>query len=1472
MACRYEFKGKLFTEEELDDYLLSNLLGVNFSKPESPASLKSGLENSSNWIKGEREKGTGDYISVTKVLDNTHPSNYEATDSKVPEFMAETGISYHKVLEKVIINLQGRREPFRGVDFPTPYHEQWGRRAIKLYHEVFNPDGGNLVMTEVSVANDDKMVWGDIDVLTISPSMEVRIYDLKLGLTDYKPNIKHTSQLQFYKRILNLGNVRSGVSMIDVHSMHVIPVRIDLEQVKPVEGNPRYEIAGHDILQPVLDVDKDTEYFPARDISEAEARTYFKPEINFNDYNRVKQLHQVNFQAFNQTVVELNQDLNYHPIMSAAATIAFEEGEKKFFFINDGKKVYFEHPTAHLYDKHGHAQRMREIREMVSPSTQSGALSDDFIRLMVEPEYSPTLLHGTAKGNAEKFIGKFYKGLQGGIKVVRADSVPGFEQAGNDIVLVYNGFDPETGKFGTVDIIAVSSQDNEGKFEPKRERRTKLGGGIATDLELELLKKSIGLHHLKPMKRTRRNERLLRTGLVAMALKNANPDIRIGATMAANFTNSTILEYAQVNLKELLDNIKLLSHLEYSGAPVQKLAAFDESTKNLLAKEELFDAENYKQSSVSVYFNSIMDALKGTTRDAAAMRKEFKNLIKLGTEEELGKALMEGDEKLLEETLAEIEADNTRKIETIRMLDVRMNSILGQYDNKIELAKNNKEFQLLASAIVQLKGLINDLDMATDISLRQGWISSTGMTGIKLVDSYVELVKASMRRVSMKYLDGYYPEKIKKFKGLFKKDPRYNFLSEVTGDHSKFYDDLFEYIEVPLMDSPGVERVKRRTGRFWPEGSEQWNGLQKGQQDFIRWYKSKVKEAFISMTPGLDEETFRERWGEDWIPYMKSDMANQLFKVWFKGKSSDLTTMEAIKSGVERIKTVHENYDEFMNINSDNMTKLVNLFKNQLKKINPELPGSEYGNEHRLEMFGLKVGVEDGKLYANPEYKDMIETDLERVLDAHAMNSIRYQELSPLIPVYKSIRTAIAVEESSREGNFKFVNLEKMLRVWTEMVVQQKDQVAKNKNVERGIRIVGRFSTSIALGWNLFSQIKNFMAGFGHTGINAMAQSFSEGNIERLKAHRKAYKYAFQAMKGGHRATDKKINAIMTSMAMGDTDAEALLNNLVFKAGGRNFWMAKMINNQIQDYFHRSHMMAAQMEYDGSINAYEEVKEGKWVYNEDMDPRFKTKEGFLLKKAVKERMKEEGTIHNLDDRMPLPYTHRELTKFKRFANDTFEAHNLEEQNIDKAYALARLFGSMRSWLKAKSNRWFQKGHISESEGRWYKQAVRLEDGTVNDQYTWKGEYVEGMAQTVLGTAKQFANLFHGGTFKDVAEHWQGLSLRQRENLYRAGIEFALIGLLVMALRELFDDDERDSLSFALMSSAVDEVYVLQQLKGGGDVFTNPIPPIGIFTRALKNLGTEDIGARQQGAMTFSGPGKTVPFFKDVADDMGLFND
>ena len=231
---------------------------------------------------------------------NKFPNNKAEQDKfkqeKIREWMkwAQLGTDVHFVLEQLI---EGKGVLDVITDLPDNIVEnlfkQWS--DFKRYNGI----RGERLIAETRVANIENTIGGTIDVVEILDNGKVKLYDFKtsvssttkegykkvygtfldpLLLGDSKQN-RHKLQLNIYRRILELGDTELGLSQIDIESMSIIPIKLNLDEAGDLKSTFFEKILPVEIIDEVDVVLAPSGHQKWRDKRQARAADKFRGRI-----------------------------------------------------------------------------------------------------------------------------------------------------------------------------------------------------------------------------------------------------------------------------------------------------------------------------------------------------------------------------------------------------------------------------------------------------------------------------------------------------------------------------------------------------------------------------------------------------------------------------------------------------------------------------------------------------------------------------------------------------------------------------------------------------------------------------------------------------------------------------------------------------------------------------------------------------------------------------------------------------------------------------------------------------------------------------------------------------------------------------------------------------------------------------------------------------------------------------------------
>lgn len=1568
MDCIYEFNGREFkTEEELNEYLLSNYFGVGFQKPskdEIVDSIKKSQDSILFFDQDVEEGGLNAYDKAKKyAIDNdltieidkesqerskNHKYFFVDGDKLIeaisvtakidqsiapftgkirPEgyFSQKIGSEFHEIAEEVIKNKGKVPKSLKG------HRKKWANRVSKLYEE-WTSDGSEVI-SEFKVINKYSKLAGTVDIAVISPSGDVKLFDFKFSRHEYNNKQKMFSnslQLRAYERMLQMGEESLNMPKIDISDASVIHIKLKIggESIED-KDDPTLGLVLEDV-----DVDKepisynDERFGNLRDTSAAKAKSMIRSKeeevklrINLKgpktgtDFTTLQHI----------TGIEDTSILNTKAIIRSRAAQKPTRGPKPTYFYRDhlGNRVYYKNEKARYdHGPEGKIAREKELKEDFLPILERHSRDTASLVMTYFEEGKTELFDAaddyddqTAKQKKLDDVKEFFN--KNTDRMLKLNTLRGFEHVGDDVVIIYKNFNDDTGDFSRLDIMSFNTVPNFSHHHG--ENRTTIFGNFLEDFDVMQLAKETGLFAFKPFENTEKNNKLFKLGLVAMQLKKNNPDLVIGDIVAVPVTNrydikSKLDRPARAPVKQILEQIRIMSQLgkkgkDFDGNPVNVEEQFGENVYALMTDEELLDWRSYGQRETEFYMEMFARqfAEKG---DGNKLEEKYESLPAKLTDllvlPELGES-----PNALREAIKAIKEDSEKKFQLIAILGERQEQIERLYKGTTQERNLDlrMEYVYLSSAIRELFGLTDDLDQMTDMHWTEQTLTSAGLTAIPVVDRFTKVVKERMMNIGTHFVDGmiingkkeegFLRRKEKPIQKLF--EGRNKLRRNALGDDVTVYQDLMEerwFVvrdQDARMNTPEVAKmmkkygavwrngawmVRRKTGRFWTEetAAEEGKTLTDNQKQFIEWFQDIVKEGYSRTMTDKDRENFNSFWNKSWVPLMRSNATDILYKTLFERGEGKSPTKERLKVLWERISDRYKNMQEFYDQEVEDSMSLMSVFDKQL--MNPAVESqNEYGGRARLNALGLEVAEDGETMLARLDHKDMIEGNLEKVANMFYMTSLRKFHLDPLIVLYKSVKNAVSLAEHQYFG--KFDGIRNYLKVYVDNAFLNKRQIPNNE-LQRKIETLAMTAVSgtsaAIIGFNVYSWMKNFQAGYLHTMSNSVARAFAgEANMaEYRKSMRDVFQEVF--MKRGGRFTNK-MHSIMYKMGLADIDVERLMTDGRYQESGKQAFQSHIANwgNFAGDYLHRAFMASSQMHVDKSWEAWEEDSNGEWIYNEDKDPRFEGKKGESLKNAIKSRMRENDKLDE-NGRMRVPYTLDEIMTLQKEADLTFQNINTQDQPLYRQYGIGVILGQLGSWLVSKKERWYTKSQVTEHHGKWVtREVMDPKTGEVVDYITtWEGNYMEGMWQTLANLRVALKRHVKGQ--ETISDYWGRMTPIERRNVGRVINDIAIAGAMVGSLHLIFgliwEDDEwkENKTLYYLTIGAVQEIFLLEHLRAMSDKLSNPFPATMIAGRLIDSMTSLNPKQMWRQGAKYVGPVKLIPLVGEGLEDFNVIGE
>ena len=262
------------------------------------------------------------------------------------------------------------------------------------------------------------------------------------------------------------------------------------------------------------------------------------------------------------------------------------------------------------------------------------------------------------------------------------------------------------------------------------------------------------------------------------------------------------------------------------------------------------------------------------------------------------------------------------------------------------------------------------------------------------------------------------------------------------------------------------------------------------------------------------------------------------------------------------------------------------------------------------------------------------------------------------------------------------------------------------------------------------------------------------------------------------------------------------------------------INSIAPDYYNRMCLFIAKMIHDGVLEAHSFNEEGVLTYDFTKDKRFatlnriglnanSTDAKYLEEKALYRAMADEFTqngyqMTSADGKLlPLPraYTNRQAASLKEFSDSVYGYYDHETKSLIDHMAIGLIWKQFMAFWTAKFSLWFKgkpkSAGQSTSQGKYvplvidgktqYRKIIELangelqvqlvddnEGGTLEPQYVWQGDYIEGIFASITSTIRDLYHL----NFSEIINNKQRLA-----NL-KLAMHDILVGLLLWYILKL----------------------------------------------------------------------------------------
>jgi len=1445
MSCAYKLSkdGRDYefnTVGELETFMLSNHFNIAFSTINNQADAVTSLLSPGKKIEFRKEKheyfhhkdGVETSMKPTSKEIEDQLGKYMSPSSPKGEKSRDTGIEFHDIASNVINAINDGK--------PLPIHTgieaKWVEHVKKLYNKL-SEGGKNKIISEFMIGNTTYNIAGTVDIAVIKPNGDVVIYDFKGSAHDYDSNIEKKNsnnlQMNIYKRMMEIGDEYLGMKPVKVTGAYLLPMLFTFSEgaIDPTTGNHVYTLDSFDASLGELNFE-DPEYYPNHANGKAMAASVFQVDQSGALLKgSLKMPGAVDFSNIIADITGTSDNAGKDPQLDAEARakdVGLNETTKEYYYFNNNKQTYFTDKEAKKNPSiDGHRARVAEIKKNVSDKLAANLQNKArrIAELFVYRSLGDESLNDPSNKASEfmKQVADMYDPDTD--MMMLASEIPGLENAGNDVLVVFRNVNRKTGEYSTVDLLSITNdQDMEIAMKQRQghDGNTIFGKYMSNNGTATYFQRK-GEKFIKAWPNNKKNNKMLKLGAIAMTLKKNNPNLSVGKLLVAGVNSNKPAGIFMDSMESVIEQMKLMQIVaddKTSGVVID-----NKDLNALIHDPKLMEVSYYGGDQVAAY----LDLFGGIWRNSQSK----KNLEKHTPTKEWFKsaAVTELFPKTANHAkiyayLQEVKEDNAKKILLKETLEKRLYDIMhkfGKDPNKLML---DKEYKFLITAIAQLGGLVNEFKSQGDIGVLAKLFRPVGKTGISIFDSFVSQVKEVYGRMNIAFANDY-SKRAKVLFEKFYKDMGVYTQVNATGMSYTAFEKLLEK-DVFKTDSDSSKTITRMTGRFLQKGSAEYGKLTQTEKDFIEDYCDLIEEGFTRTMSQEQKEAFKTNWQRGHIPLFKTSSITHYKKI-FKGEG---TLWAKVKAFTGRKLDSFRSYDDDINLSSSGFTEMVDKVKHQIPlDANDPL----YGNSSRMDILGINEDGTARTLDAHErEITSPFETDLELTMALLFENSYRKEYLEPLMSLQETTKSMLLMAEHEHFG--KFPNVIEALNTYVDAVFFKKNQTKADQEwIAKILGSAGSITSSLLLGYNVTNWVKNYLAGHLHTFSKAWTKQRGNTDGPALEEVTKAYGIidSFQYR--------DKIEQLMYQFGMTDVDIDMMARDSKHKAAGNGPAGNRLqhMGNRWGDYHHRAVMLVSQMIYDGTWDAYVRTKvDGEliYTYDETKDKRFTDKsipkeKRDSFKAFLVESMKTQNLIGE-DGKMKQPYASQDLTRFKDEANQVFQVTDLAAQALYNQYYLFRFMFGMKSFLISKGSMYYQNTMKDSSRKRMIQvERVNKKTGLLETNWEWQGDQVEGLYQTI---GHLLANIGEAVKTQDLSitkDFFQTMAPVQKENLRRTVTELGVVFALIAAAGALFDDEEDPM--YKMMAKVANEIFILDHIAaipgvGAGSAF----PTIGMLTSII----------------------------------------
>jgi hypothetical protein len=951
--------------------------------------------------------------------------------------------------------------------------------------------------------------------------------------------------------------------------------------------------------------------------------------------------------------------------------------------------------------------------------------------------------------------------------IEHVNNYSGLESLSKDFVLVRHKITNEA------TLIALNGNKNRViAYEGLTGKRTTVFGNLATDKQLLKYREGGTL-----LRNTEGGYRTLTAAMVLLKLKEIYPSLNIMEVRTANLNgNVGINDIDRYPTAELLEQMSILKNLLLTSTD----PAYTE-LKKLLNNQYIMNVNNYNTDYLEAYLQTNLIA-KGKL-DLLIGTKKYTSYRTAIEDYKTGSLL---HDEFVTATFAYF-----KRLEA----NIRKNST-GNVTAE-DLGKN-KEYMLMKSIIQQL------LDFEMHYTKRKRLRLDKSVAHFSKINSPVVkdiLIQYDRDNTNIREEFTAYYMRIKEYTKQLLEQRGYN--RSLTNSKGEIYKHIY--------NKPENNDITTMT--FVEEGTKAWNDLVPAERDLIKVFKEMLYRS-IELSQGK-EKAEEVKAGKTAITLNHIPVLPNMTDVnLLENLTSNTPFGRGIESTVDNYLYKYFNDDAEYTI-GDKQLRLIYILDN----IRNRALENHLNINKRLESLGINgMGdtVEDNPLD--------FETNIEKVVGLIFRKSLEEHYLTRTATIAQLTDVHLAVEESTglSDNNELRGYLQEMLQIlslniYTGESTLEKSILAVNKTAT--ISTLALSPKNIAL-----EGITNVFATTSMLATDLLASKIFKANRRfNLGSFTKALKLVLE--ESTNSATARKLNAIIKTYGILEGDSYRLTEEANLVSTATNIFQSKnlmWLNNLPYEKI-KTAAFIAKMLYDGSYDAHSVGADGKLKYDVKKDKRyytatgeFKSADAEALYTAMVEELRFDTQALDANNVPTRAYIQKEITDFKDYTLRWFGSLDKNSRITAINTVWGKLALTFRSWLVSKKDAYYTPREIDSGVRGYWKKG---EDG----QYTWVGDPIEGILQTVLYMLKLPAS--------EKLKLHEHLTPIQKENLSKLLADILLV-LLLFGGFGLIKDAEffktpHGKLAAYTFTNAIGDLHIIKAMNDSvveGGIF----PGVSIF--------------------------------------------